>query len=414
MPRLHRVERFGTTPQSRPPTDRARAARRVGTAGGWAAGAAAALAFVLVGISSASGSGDAFSGTVAAPCVGATIAGKHTCLRRNQRCTKRLDTQYHRYWFHCHSGRLASFPSAGKIVASIPAPAVGGLAVGGGAVWVANMNPRTITRIDPNTNTVEATIPLGEPDFLWGPTRVAFAHGSVWALDGLSSSVVRIDPQTNRIAATIPLGSPTQFSVGALGIAATSAAIWVTNRWGTTETPTGAVVRIDPRSNRIVTRLALGADLEQGGPTAITAQDNAIWVGVPSTRSVARIDPATNAVVTEIPKLRCAAGQLATTESSLWIADCTAVHRVDTRSNAIARSIPMPRATGLGVLGIAFGFGSLWAQAGPLVRIDPATGAVVGVLPLEDVLNDCLYSIGFGFDSVWVRQFDRVVRIRPS
>ncbi len=40
----------------------------------------------------------------------ATIAGKHVCLRAGQRCTKRRDAQYHRYRFHCHSGRLTRFP----------------------------------------------------------------------------------------------------------------------------------------------------------------------------------------------------------------------------------------------------------------------------------------------------------------
>jgi YVTN family beta-propeller protein len=379
-----------------------------------AAAMVASLAFVLVGISSASGSADAVSGTVAAPCVDAVIARKHACLRRGQPCTKRFDSQYHRYWFHCHSGRLATFPVAGKIVASIPAPAIGGLAVGGGAVWVANMNPRTVTRIDPGTNAVVATIPLGEPDFLWGPTRVAFAHGSLWALDGKSSSVYRIDPETNRVIAIIPLGSPTQVSVASLGIAATADSVWVTNRWGTEEMPDGSIVRIDPQSNHIVMRLALGASPEQGGPTAIAADSGAIWVGVPSTKSVFRVNPATNSVVAEVPKLHCAGGQLATDGSNLWVADCTAVHRIDTRSNAIAQTIPMPRATGQGVLGVAVGLGSVWVQAGPLVRINPASGAVIGVMALEDVWNDCLYSIAFGFDSVWVRQFDRIVRIQPS
>jgi pimeloyl-ACP methyl ester carboxylesterase len=36
----------------------------------------------------------------------AVIAGKSVCLRRGQKCLKRLDRQYHRYGFHCHSGRL--------------------------------------------------------------------------------------------------------------------------------------------------------------------------------------------------------------------------------------------------------------------------------------------------------------------
>jgi uncharacterized repeat protein (TIGR01451 family) len=36
----------------------------------------------------------------------AVIGGKQQCLRRGQRCRKRYDRQYHRYGFHCHTGRL--------------------------------------------------------------------------------------------------------------------------------------------------------------------------------------------------------------------------------------------------------------------------------------------------------------------
>jgi len=374
------------------------------------------LIVVIVGVSTASGSGDRIDWG-AARCnpgtVDAVIAGKRVCLRRGQRCSMSLDRQYRSYWFRCRAGKLASLPPAGKVVASIPVPAVGGLAIGAGAVWVANMNPRTVTRIDPETNVVVATIPLGEPDFLWGPTRLAFGHGSLWATDGMSSSVFRIDPEANRVAATIPLGSPTQFSSGPLGIVVTSDAVWVANTWGTTEAPNGSVVRIDPQTETIVARLALGASPADSGPTAVTAGADAVWVGVPSTRSVVRVDPATSSIVAEVLRLTCAEGQLAVDGSNVWAADCTSVRRIDARTNALATTIPMPRATGAGVLGIAVGLGSVWVQAGTLVRIDPASGAAIGVLPLKPVWNDCGYGIAFGFDSVWVRQHDRVVRIRP-
>jgi hypothetical protein len=36
----------------------------------------------------------------------AVIARKHECLRPGRRCRKNYDRQYHRYRFHCHSGRL--------------------------------------------------------------------------------------------------------------------------------------------------------------------------------------------------------------------------------------------------------------------------------------------------------------------
>lgn len=38
--------------------------------------------------------------------VHAIIDRKHKCLRAGQFCARRFDRQYHRYGFHCHTGRL--------------------------------------------------------------------------------------------------------------------------------------------------------------------------------------------------------------------------------------------------------------------------------------------------------------------
>jgi hypothetical protein len=71
-----------------------------------ASSAAAALAGDKV---FAAPDGGARSG-LAAACrpgsVPAVIGGKRRCLRHGQRCRRRLDRQYHRYGFHCHTGRL--------------------------------------------------------------------------------------------------------------------------------------------------------------------------------------------------------------------------------------------------------------------------------------------------------------------
>jgi pimeloyl-ACP methyl ester carboxylesterase len=67
----------------------------------------------------------------------ATIAGKHACLKPGARCTKRNDRAYHRYRFHCHSGRLTRFPAPAPqpapppTLAEPPAPAGGLIDVGG-------------------------------------------------------------------------------------------------------------------------------------------------------------------------------------------------------------------------------------------------------------------------------------------
>jgi YVTN family beta-propeller protein len=235
-------------------------------------------------------------------------------------------------------------------------------------------------------------------------------------LDGAvnCSCVHRVDPSTNRVVATIPLGTPsTQGRVAPLGAAATADAIWIANRWGTEDAPDGSVMRIDPATNRVVAIVPLGSSPEVGGPTGIAAGTNAVWAGVPSTKSVVRIDPATNSVVATIPGFACAEGQLAANESGVWVADCDAVRYVDGRTNTITRTIPIDGAIGYGVRGIGLGFGSLWAEHGPLVRIDPASGAVIGRLRLPPAYTWTEYSLAFGFGSIWARRGESVIRVAP-
>lgn len=77
----------------------------------------------------------------------AVIAGQHKCLKAGQRCTTRLDRQYHRYGFHCHTGRLTRVR-----------PVLGSADVG---VTVTD-TPDPVVEGDPLTYTVTAT--NGGPD----------------------------------------------------------------------------------------------------------------------------------------------------------------------------------------------------------------------------------------------------------
>jgi len=87
---------------------------------------ALAAAFAAAG---AAGSADlaAVAGpTAAAKCrsgyKAAVIAGKRTCLKAGQRCSRKDDKQLHRYGFHCHSGRLARVKPKPKPPAPPPLP----------------------------------------------------------------------------------------------------------------------------------------------------------------------------------------------------------------------------------------------------------------------------------------------------
>lgn len=395
--------------------------------------AATALVAIVVGIGPAFGSTEkqaTMGASCAAGSVQAVIAGKRVCLRRGQRCSKQLDRQYHRYKFHCHGGRLtggppAPVPSAGRIVARLAVSSAGGIAFGAGAVWIASNAAHTITRVDPGTNKIVGTVSLGDPalDPLHGPTLLAFDHGSLWILNGAldCSCVQRVDPLTNRVVATIPLGTPTQFRVAPLGIATTPDAVWVSNRWGTEDAPAGSVVRIDPTTNRIVATVGLGASFEgNAGPTGIAADSQTVWVGVPSMKSVVRIDARTNTVAATIPGFTCVEGQLASDESGVWVADCDAVRYVSAETNAIERRIVIAQqakgaVVGLAAVGVGIGYGSVWIQAGRLLKVDPKTGSVAGSSALPDALGIWTeYNLAFGFGSVWVRRIDSVLRIDPA
>ena len=75
----------------------------------WVVRAALALGLVGIGATSAVAALAAHP-TASKPCpkgsVAAVIAGKRACLKSGQKCKGLLDRQYHRYGFHCHTGRL--------------------------------------------------------------------------------------------------------------------------------------------------------------------------------------------------------------------------------------------------------------------------------------------------------------------
>src|SRR4029453_17565472 len=65
------------------------------------------------------------------------------------------------------------------------------LAVGGGSLWVANNDERTVARIDQASGKVVADIPVPSE-----PHRVAYGAGTVWVSNWHDDSVSRIDPAT--------------------------------------------------------------------------------------------------------------------------------------------------------------------------------------------------------------------------
>jgi DNA-binding SARP family transcriptional activator/DNA-binding beta-propeller fold protein YncE len=116
-------------------------------------------------------------------------------------------------------------PHKGRVTARIPlstvqgagAPYPIGVTFGSGAVWVLNGNTGTVSRIDATLDAVTATVPRISMD----PIRIVAGDGAVWIADGENGSLDRIDPATAEVTRTILVGGvPTSLAAGRAGLSA--------------------------------------------------------------------------------------------------------------------------------------------------------------------------------------------------
>jgi hypothetical protein len=201
-------------------------------------------------------------------------------------------------------------PERNRVVATIPIAIVYDLAAGSGAIWAAGEVCRggpMLWRINPASNEVEATIPLGPHTGARSSeasvSGVAVGQGGVWvslSYEPRTGEVVRIDPRNNELVARIS----TQGYAGEL--AAGAGAVWVLGHPEyTDETEQGELLhRIDPGTNELVATPLRDERLVLGGyffPPVIVAEGDAVWVNssgaaYPHGALAIRIDAHTNRV----------------------------------------------------------------------------------------------------------------------
>jgi virginiamycin B lyase len=178
-----------------------------------------------------------------------------------------------------HAGKLFRIDAAtNTVVASIVvAPAgpngAGSIQLSRGALWVATgFSGGFLLRVDPATGAVVARISVacnGAPG--------AADDTAVWVSSGIcgQGSVTRIDPETNTVVATV---SRNDLGGYPIGLADGLGALWgVVNRGrvGVNGEP-DLLVRIDPATNRVAARLNLPQRAGLIPDVAVTA--GAIWV----------------------------------------------------------------------------------------------------------------------------------------
>jgi DNA-binding SARP family transcriptional activator/streptogramin lyase len=130
--------------------------------------------------------------------------------------------------------------------------------VGKGAAWVTNGAGASVSRISLGDGSVER-IPIGLKP---GPLAIAF--GSLWIIAGEGHDTVwRLNPETRQPDAVIKVDKfPFNLTADARGL-------WVAIR------DTGRIVRIDPRTNRVMRTVRLGYK-----PQGMAVGDGVLWVTI--------------------------------------------------------------------------------------------------------------------------------------
>jgi virginiamycin B lyase len=193
--------------------------------------------------------------------VSATISG----LGANDQFDDAIAASDTAIWVHNgQAGTLVRIdPSTNMLVATIPVGhGEGGVALGQGAVWVANPTEGTLSRIDPQTNKVVATITLAPQAEVQGLT---VRLNAVWVTDFVNSTLVRIDPLINQVVATIP-NTP-----GITGVSYGAGSVWICNHHGAAQ----GLLRLDPQTNQVQAQVNPAGN--QGYCGSVVALGQTVW-----------------------------------------------------------------------------------------------------------------------------------------
>src|SRR5262249_3426477 len=144
-------------------------------------------------------------------------------------------------------------------------------------VWASNEPKHTVTRIDPKSNTIVATIPVGKQPC----SGLAAGFGSLWVPNCGDPSVSRVDLKTGGVTATLPL------TIGDSegGLATGAGSVWMmTDREGT-------LARSDPATDKIVADIAVAA-----GSVAVASGESGGRITSSQRNRLTRVNAFTNRV----------------------------------------------------------------------------------------------------------------------
>jgi YVTN family beta-propeller protein len=257
-------------------------------------------------------------------------------------------------------------------------------------MWVSSHRGNTLYRIDPATNSVSATIDVGQHtcgDLGAGFNRIWLSHCAE------DAQAMVVDPATNTVVGSFKTDDPV--------FAFDANSVW------TTSFPGDRLMRVDPTTLQTTATLDVSAfDVAPGGgyEWVAVANDAGNYNG-----SIAKVDPTTNTVVATIQTQKLTNPYMVFLDDSLWLSnqDDGTLVRVDTATGASANFTvsPFTKMTQLYDVQLTTDGTNLWYRNGDasVVEIDPHTASIVKSFAADAAGGGG--GMAVGFDSLWVNNF---------
>lgn len=213
--------------------------------------------------------------------------------------------------------------------------------------------PLAVSLVDAEAGELVATV--DRPPWNSVGDNVEYLAGAIWTAG--REELVRIDPETGAAQTfTLPAGTFPRGATSAAG------SLWLSTASlpDTDPAATGEVLRIDPETGEVITRVALGDAARSADapasiaflPWSLAATDEEVWVELAGEGRIARIDTVTGAVTDHIEvgapsgtgQSPAALGrsQPIVGSNGLWVLVGDRLHLIDTTSGAIAVTISAP------------------------------------------------------------------------
>lgn len=272
-------------------------------------------------------------------------------------------------------------PSSNEVIDSIPVgESPGPITLAGGAVWVVNLNDQTLSKIDPvnRRQTKKLGLPgAGAAEAL--PARLAGDSGDLWVASDCFRELFRMDPENGQVVQSFTF----RRLLGRLAFASCAITTAPGSVWMALDTPY-EVVRVRAPADEPAF-VALRIPLPVGERTGIVLGAGSVWVsdrvGLHGA-AIRRIEPETGKITKTIP-VDEGSEAIVFAYGSIWVVNGSedSLLRIDPQTNEVVREITV----GKGPSAISAGAGALWVantDDGTVSRVDPETRSVTNTIEL--------------------------------